>query len=828
MAKRGTKRLNDNEEQPTKRRITRSTKKIESTAESSTQSRQSSSKQQKRDIPAKDNDDRRSSNDSNSDRKQRARNQTTSLTEQFIQAEENDANGLEIESPLPSPVLPVIAINDQEQENDDNDDDDNSDMGDNMDWEDIQVPHTSTALVEDGPMDIQQESQYKDVEIVFEAPRAVLKKSKWQAEYDRTLREAIHHTHVVSLIAHFMIRNGWCASNEVQAVCLSVVPDYLQTQCDRKDLSEKDFEKSIKWLMTWWKGYFTLTGAGLGTRAYDEYEFFKDFDFTKDDNLALDILKKRDMVDGENIQTAMDFVDKLVSKEGFRDISAELFVAILRALSFDARLVCSLQPVPYRIPAAKKSDSPRPADTEDMIGESSTSKPRFPIRVRGPKLEDDSTLDKELKQSNAKPPTIWAEVYNQFTEKWVCIDPIRGHYNQRKAMQPGNGDRHNVMSIVLAFSPDQDGCIDVTRRYSSNMTKALRLREKELTKREKEGGFKSWWEGLYTMIQRKRWSRREEQEQDELENLNTREPIPTSIGAFNNHPLYALERHLKKFEVLYPKEPILGHIRGEVIYPRSCVKTAHTAETWIKQGRVIKDGEQPIKYVNARAVTLEKKRILEMAKQEGETIKTPCYGKWQTDVYKPPPVVDGIVPKNAFGKVDLYTPEMLPAGAAHIPINGIAKIARKLGINYAEATVDFEFARGRSIPVTSGIVVAKENKHILLEAWSEHEHTESTKAIKKQEKEVYGRWRKLILGTLIKARLDREYGGGDTSSSSSIITSSAITDNESKSITSDHKDTPWESFLKNRHKDQSGEEIIGGGFIPQEDSPDAGGFFPDD
>ncbi|KAI9489463.1 hypothetical protein BDB00DRAFT_770608 [Zychaea mexicana] len=717
-----------------------------------------------------------------------------------------------------------MVINEQDQEDSDSDMDDE----DNIDWEDVKVPEQQVISSqqqqqqqEDGSTGYktQEASQYKDVEVVFEAPRAVLKKSKWQAEYDRSLREAMHHSHVMLLIGHYMIRNAWCASNEVQAVCLSVVPDHIQKQCGRKDESEKDFETGVKWLLTWWREYFTLVGAGLVTRAYDDYAFLKSADLTAG------TLEKHDMVDGENIPSAMEFIDKLVSQEGFRDTSGELFVAILRALSFDARLVCSLQPLPYRIPTNKRKEpSVEPAETS-----TTTEKLKFPMRTPRPKLQKDTTLDEELKARNAKPPTVWAEVFNPFTEQWVCIDPIRGYYNQRKSMEPSSGDRRNVTSIVLAFPADQDGCVDVTRRYTSNMGKAMRLREKELTKREKEGGFNSWWEGCYRIIQRKRWGKREEKEQDELENLNTGEPMPTSIGAFNNHPLYALERHLKKFEVLHPKEPVLGHIRGESIYPRSCVKPVHTAETWIKQGRVIKDGEQPVKRVNARAVTMERKRAQELAKQEGAPLQVACYGTWQTDVYKPPPVVDGIVPRNAYGRVDLYTPEMLPPGAAHIPINGIAKIARRLGINYAEAVVDFEFIKRRSVPVTAGIVVAKENKAVLLEAWEEHQHTEATKAIKKQEKEVYGRWRKLILGTLIQARLERDYGSNNPPSSS---TSSVADNNDSKSTTTaedDHQETQWESFLKNRHQDRPSEDIAGGGGVQPENSGGAGGgFLPDD
>ena len=116
--------------------------------------------------------------------------------------------------------------------------------------------------------------------------------------------------------------------------------------------------------------------------------------------------------------------------------------------------------------------------------------------------------------------------------------------------------------------------------------------------------------------------------------------MPTSIGGFKNHPLYALERHLKKFEVLHPKEPVLGSIRGEKIYPRQCIKTVATADSYRKQGREIIEGEQPIKMVKSSATTLEKKRLHEMAKQDGQEVLVPCYGEWQTRKIVPDPVVN--------------------------------------------------------------------------------------------------------------------------------------------------------------------------------------------
>ncbi len=67
----------------------------------------------------------------------------------------------------------------------------------------------------------------------------------------------------------------------------------------------------------------------------------------------------------------------------------------------------------------------------------------------------------------------------------------------------------------------------------------------------------------------------------------------------------------------------------------------------------------------------------------------------------------GVIPKNQFGNIDLYVPSMLPDGGVHIPCEwrichntsswyeltflaadkGVAKIAKKLGFDYAEAVV---------------------------------------------------------------------------------------------------------------------------------------------
>lgn len=59
---------------------------------------------------------------------------------------------------------------------------------------------------------------------------------------------------------------------------------------------------------------------------------------------------------------------------------------------------------------------------------------------------------------------------------------------------------------------------------------------------------------------------------------------------------------------------------------------------------MISMGQQPLKRVKARATTIERKRMLEVAKMaktdDPEEDQQGLYAKWQTEPYVPEPVVD--------------------------------------------------------------------------------------------------------------------------------------------------------------------------------------------
>ncbi|CAA7262889.1 unnamed protein product [Cyclocybe aegerita] len=392
------------------------------------------------------------------------------------------------------------------------------------------------------------------------------------------------------------------------------------------------------------------------------------------------------------------------------------------------------------------------------------------------------------------PPVIWTEVFSRPDAKWLPVDPIRAIVNKRKMFDPAppavNAPRapatkvENRMVYVLAF--EEDGYArDVTRRYAREYgAKVAKVQGGSSAPNVGGGGRgrQAWWDKVLSCVKRPFQLHRDDLEDQELEAAQYSEGMPTTMSGFKDHPLYVLERHLKQTETIHPPPPItpeLGKFRGESVYPRSAVFSLKTSENWMRStGRMIRAGEQPMKMVKVRAGTVNKMRELEVLKDElkvagegdgsgssstvGEILQG-LYAYSQTEPYIPDPVIDGKVPKNNFGNIDLYVPSMLPKGAAHIPFKGVAKIARKLGFDFAEAVTGFEFKKRRAFPILEGVVVAAENEATLLEAFWEAEREADEKARIKKEDRVLKQWTRLIHGLRIRQRLQEQYGSGKQS-----------------------------------------------------------------
>ena len=123
--------------------------------------------------------------------------------------------------------------------------------------------------------------------------------------------------------------------------------------------------------------------------------------------------------------------------------------------------------------------------------------------------------------------------------------------------------------------------------------------------------------------------------------------FPSLFSPLIDRYRYVLARHLHRDQEIEPNSPELGKFRGEPVYPRSAVLSLKTAENWMRRGRSVRTGEQPMKFVKQRASTIGRKREIEVLREAGATadgngpdVLQGLYAERQTELYRPPPVVD--------------------------------------------------------------------------------------------------------------------------------------------------------------------------------------------
>ncbi|XP_063797327.1 DNA repair protein complementing XP-C cells isoform X2 [Pseudophryne corroboree] len=381
----------------------------------------------------------------------------------------------------------------------------------------------------------------------------------------------------------------------------------------------------------------------------------------------------------------------------------------------------------------------------------------------------------------------WVEVYLEKDERWVCVDCVRGTINRpplcfKAATKP--------VTYVVGF--DNSGSVkDVTQRYDPGWMTGTRKRRID----------PEWWQETLRPY-RSKDPKQEDKEDVEFEAKLLDQPLPTSITELKNHPLYALKRHLLKYEAIYPESAaILGYCRGEAVYSRSCVHSLHSRDTWLKEARVVRLGEMPYKMVKGQSNRARKARL---ADPEKDCNDLALFGLWQTEDYQPPVAVDGKVPRNEFGNVYLFRPTMLPIGCAHLQVPNLHRVARKLDIDCVSAITGFDFHCGFSHPVTDGYIVCEEYKDVLLAAWENEQVEIERKQKEKREKRALGNWKLLIKGLLIRERLKARYGKEGTETLSSALGEGGLSSDEDGPAMETPAQDAAVSWPQNRQEDQQG------------------------
>lgn len=543
-----------------------------------------------------------------------------------------------------------------------------------------------------------------------------------------------HKVHLLCLLAHGMRLNSLMLDQTLHGVALSLLPSEFMMYAG-KTVTLLDIERMSRLFI---KAFVCKLGPYTSCRALH-------------DDLKMALTTKI-------AQNARDY--------------ALLFLVIVRCLQIEARLCMSLYPVPLdavqllktdvkpgkksteiKTPAKKKAKGEH-CESDEVDSDFEVVKPKKATSKK--KVCDDSSTKKSGKKSGKKEKTAeensqklaqdisdsiehWVEVFTPKDSKWIAVDVVHGSVGSVK-----ESNIREPLYYVLSFD-NHDKVKDVTRKYASGW----------LTTVKKKRIDTKWWEESLKPFSPSDCER-ERVENIQIQSKLQRQPMPASIAEFKNHPLYALKRHLLKFEAIYPPDaPTLGFVRGEPVYARECIHTLRSRETWLREARMVRVKEQPYKIVKARP---------KYDKLSGQILKEQpleLFGLWQTEPYMPPIAFNGKVPRNEWGNVELFKSCMLPVGTVHLRAPGLARVASKLNIDCVPAVVGFEGHCRGVHPVFDGWVVCEEFKDTLMAAWEEEQANISNREEEKRLKRIYGNWKKLIKGVLIKEKLRMKYMNDD-------------------------------------------------------------------
>ena len=389
-------------------------------------------------------------------------------------------------------------------------------------------------------------------------------------------------------------------------------------------------------------------------------------------------------------------------------------------------------------------------------------------------------------------PIYWTEAISPITNQIIPVDPlvlekpVASTPELLSNFEPRGAKAENarlVLAYVVGYS-DDGTAKDVTVRYLRKhiwpgKTKSFRYPIEKVPVYDRTGRIKryedsDWFQYIMSGYVRTDDMRTAvddiEESTDLVPQLPEKKDTDSSVDTLQSLKAsadYVLERFLRREEALLPgakavRSFISGkgdNLKSEPVYRRADVARCLTAESWHKEGRHPKPDEQPLKMVPVRAVTLTRKREAEEHERlTGEKQLQGLYSWDQTEFIIPPPIKNGVIPKNSYGNMDCFAPGMVPKGAVHIALKGTVRICKKLEIDYAEAVVGFEFGNKRAVPVISGVVVAKENENMLRKAWKQWNDEQKKKEAVKQEKLVLDLWRKFIMGLRIRERVGEMYG----------------------------------------------------------------------
>ena len=595
-----------------------------------------------------------------------------------------------------------------------------------FDFEDVNLD--ASAELNDDSMDGIEDLNISVGPASFDSKAKKLVRSRPKGEFagNKSHWLLVHKLHILCLLGHCIFVNGRCSNSNVHQNLRNglLTEDVMSRLHPSSDFSQSrrdaSFMDGLSKLHHEFKGRFRISASGLCRPWW-----------------VLEGTKPRDQDIGDAVDRD-DFVRASKDLTGSQDLGNQLFCALLRAAHVKARVVCSLQPLPFTgvsSPSIPQKPTKEPAITVSPdygrhnreTSANNTSRTATANggttqatrrRLANPGFASNSHQASAPVQKRFRKldyPVFWVEAFNEARQSWIPADPmVTWTVNKPAKIQPPQIYKWNQLTYVIAF--EASGVArDVTRRYTNAYNAKTRRHRIEATGDEGQ----RWWETTMKLFRRRNGPNdRDRIEDAELLRKDEREPMPRRIIDFKDHPHFVLERHLKMDQVIYPLRDngnkTLPRVNAgtaakpkmETVYRRGDVQACYSADVWFRRGRQVKQGEQPVKHRSRKIAN-------QAANDSGDTdgVKThtiALYATSQTELYVPPPVEHGRVPRNKYGNIYVYVPSMVPAGGRHIQNDLARQAASLLQVDCVDAIVGFKF-KGRGTPaspIVNGVVVA--------------------------------------------------------------------------------------------------------------------------
>jgi len=294
------------------------------------------------------------------------------------------------------------------------------DSEDELDWEEVSVPQAQHLELDDDQAPGQGPSTRPNIEVTLEAYPAHGKDSTKKklssgiSHAERLLRIDCHKVHTLALMANASVRNRWINDELLQARLLSLTPLPFQNSFAmiHKSRIPDDvkrgylFEQAVARLASWWADtFFTVKStAHLRSRTFEDVHrviHSRDLvDVTgkgKGKALPQDVDPLEDLFEDDEVEivrSAKSLMKHALMRSGSRDVSSQLFTALCRALGIPARLVVSLQSVPWQ---------------------TNVGRPKTPAKHRGSDSKGKSVESHDAEDSGEGTPEVGVSRQNDYS-----------------------------------------------------------------------------------------------------------------------------------------------------------------------------------------------------------------------------------------------------------------------------------------------------------------------------------------------------------------------------------------------------------------------------